>query len=135
MGCCLLKTNYLDRSCKKLNWSYLNLSSSDGISIGKLHFSIHVCGSANDQHADLHEYLFGNITTFSEAILFMRKLSCGSSHIVRRCKYAVSRAVGYFTPSVVNVPICYEYLYIVLTIKKTCVRHICQFDHIVRKGT
>ncbi len=48
---------------------------------------------------------FGNKTTFSDAILFMRKLSCGISHIVRRCKYAVSRAVGYLTPSVVNVPI------------------------------
>ncbi len=32
-----------------------------------------------------------NITAFSETILFMRKLSCGTSHIVRRCKYAVSR--------------------------------------------
>ncbi len=32
-----------------------------------------------------HWNKFGNITTFSETIVFMRKLSCGTSHIVRRC--------------------------------------------------
>ncbi len=48
---------------------------------------------------------FGNMAPFSEAILFLRKLSCVKSHSVRRGMDAVCLPAAYLTPSVVNVPL------------------------------
>ncbi len=54
---------------------------------------------------------FENLTAFSEAILFLRKLSCVNSHSVWCGKDAACLPIAYLTPSVVNIPLDQDFIY------------------------